>query len=215
VLTGGGPALTNSEGFPWTGAYINANGDPTVDLRSNIGAESRAKIVYEYLLQFTDDPMVHESLRFLMTREISHFQMFSAALEEIEPNFPPGILQGDPRYTHTYFNLSNGPNVRGPWNTGQGPWNPGEEWTYVEDPVSHVRETGGLVEEPVTGKSPGEAKKMEAKLAKERSGHMKSAVPAPAPLEWSTYPETAPMSDGGDGASSTRKMNRKPTAPRG
>src|SRR5436309_12040791 len=30
-----------------------------------------------------------ESLRFLMTREIAHFQMFTAALQTIEPNFPP------------------------------------------------------------------------------------------------------------------------------
>ena len=57
-------------------------------------------------MQFTEDPLVKETIGFLMTREISHFQMFSAALADISPNFPPGILQGDPRYTHTYFNLS-------------------------------------------------------------------------------------------------------------
>jgi Mn-containing catalase len=98
-----------SNGSPWSGAYVNANGDPTVDLRSNIAAESRAKIVYEYLLQFTDDPHIHESLRFLMTREIAHFQMFSAHLEEIQPSFPPGVLQGDARFTHAYFNMSEVP----------------------------------------------------------------------------------------------------------
>src|SRR5690242_9439269 len=107
-LTGGGPAVTNSQGVPWSGAYVNANGDLSVDLRSNIAAESRAKIVYEYLMKFTEDPLVHESLRFLMTREIAHFQQFSAALANIQPNFPPGVLQGDPRYTHAYFNMSNG-----------------------------------------------------------------------------------------------------------
>lgn len=79
VLSGGGPTLTNSQGVPWSGSYVTANGDLTVDLRSNIAAESRAKIVYEYLLQFTEDPLVQESLRFLMTRETAHFQMFSAA----------------------------------------------------------------------------------------------------------------------------------------
>ena len=42
--------VTDSNGEPWTGAFVNANGDLTVDLRSNIGAESRAKIVYERLL---------------------------------------------------------------------------------------------------------------------------------------------------------------------
>ena len=55
VLSGGGPTVTDSNGNPWSGSFVNANGDPTVDLRSNIAAESRAKIVYEYLLQFTDD----------------------------------------------------------------------------------------------------------------------------------------------------------------
>jgi Mn-containing catalase len=31
---------------------------------------------------------VQETLCFLMTREIAHFQTFSAALETIQPNFP-------------------------------------------------------------------------------------------------------------------------------
>jgi Mn-containing catalase len=43
----GGPTVTDSVGTPWSGTYVNANGDLTVDLRSNIAAESRAKIVYE------------------------------------------------------------------------------------------------------------------------------------------------------------------------
>lgn len=55
VLSGGGPTLTDSNGIPWTAAYVNANGDLTVDLRSNIAAESRAKIVYEYLMKCTDE----------------------------------------------------------------------------------------------------------------------------------------------------------------
>src|SRR4051812_41108575 len=121
VLSAGGPTVTNSQGVPWQGSYVNANGDLTVDLRSNIAAESRAKIVYEYLLQFTDDPHVQDSLRFLMTREITHFQVFTAALATIEPNFPPGILQGDPRFTNAYYNMPNGTDARRPWNQGQTP----------------------------------------------------------------------------------------------
>ncbi len=38
VHSGGGPMLTDCNGVPWTGAFINANGDLTVDLRSDIGA---------------------------------------------------------------------------------------------------------------------------------------------------------------------------------
>src|SRR5690606_21423568 len=121
VLTGGGLRLIDSTGTPWSGTYVNANGDLTVDLRSDIAAESRDKIVYEYLLQFTDDPDVKETLRFLMTREVAHCQMFEAALQSIQPNFPPGVLQSDPRYSNTYFNMSNGTEVRGPWNEGISP----------------------------------------------------------------------------------------------
>src|SRR3954470_13260983 len=88
VDTGGGPAVTNANGVPWSGMYVQANGDLTVDLRSNIAAESRAKLVYEYLAKFTEDRYVQETLQFLMTREIAHFQMFLAALETIQPNFP-------------------------------------------------------------------------------------------------------------------------------
>src|SRR3954467_13082331 len=106
VQSAGGPAYTNSQGVPWTAAYINgdAQGDLTSDLRSDIAAETRAKMVYEYLLQFTEDPFVKETLRFLMTREVAHYQMFEAALETIQPNFPPGVLQADPRYSSLYFN---------------------------------------------------------------------------------------------------------------
>ena len=86
VSSGGGPTVTDCNGVPWSGSFVNSNGDLTVDLRSNIAAESRAKITYEYLMQFTDDPLVKESLNFLMTREITHFQMFSAALETVQPN---------------------------------------------------------------------------------------------------------------------------------
>ena len=189
ALSGGGPKVTNSQGVPWTGAYITANGDPTVDLRSNIAAESRAKIVYEYLLQFTDDPLVQESLHFLMTREIAHFQMFEAALESIEPNFPPGIRQGDPRFTHVYFNLSDGASARGPWNEGTPPWDRGE-WAYVEDPIQHVRESNGMLDHEIMGAdmTPEEVAEMNKELSEKRSKKVKSALPKGA-NQWSSYPQ--------------------------
>jgi Mn-containing catalase len=166
---------------------VNANGDLTVDLRSNIGAESRAKIVYERLLQFTDDPYVHDSLRFLMTREIAHFQQFSAALATIEPNFPPGIMQGDLRFTHTYYNMSPSEDARGPWNKGKGPWEKGEQWEYVEDVIAQVQVTHGQIEKTIEGHERDEKamQKMERELAVERSEEMK--VADSEPMAWSTY----------------------------
>ncbi|GAA0548389.1 manganese catalase family protein [Chitinophaga japonensis] len=176
--TGGGPALMNSQGAPWTASYINGdcNGDLTVDLRSDIAAESRAKITYEYLLQFTDDPNVKETLNFLMTREVAHFQMFQAALATIEPNFPPGVLQSDPRYSNLYFNMSNGSNVRGPWNEGQSP-DLGETWQYIEDPIKHVLETNGLLDQQPQGtdRTQQDVRKMDRQLSDIRCGEIKKA----------------------------------------
>jgi Mn-containing catalase len=188
-LCGGGPGVRDSQGYPWNGTYVDANGDLTVDLRSDIAAESRAKIVYEYLLQFTDDPFVKDTLGFLMTREISHFQMFAAALETIQPNFPPGTLQGDPRYKQMVFNMSNGVGARGPWNEGQGPWAEGE-WVYVEKPYEHVLETDGLIEQTVEGTSQTieEAKNMGKELGKIRSEEIKAAM-GTSPSQWSDYPQ--------------------------
>jgi Mn-containing catalase len=108
VLYGAGPALTNSGGVPWTAAYIDTIGDPTCDLRSNIAAEARAKIIYERLINLTDDPGVKEALGFLMTREISHQQSFEKALYSMQKNFPPGKLPGMTEFENVYFNMSTG-----------------------------------------------------------------------------------------------------------
>lgn len=187
VLTGGGPRLTDSNGFPWQGAYVNANSDLTVDLRSNIAAESRAKIVYEYLMQFTDDKDVLATLNFLMTREVAHFQQFEAALDTIQPNFPPGVLQSDPRYSNLYSNHSMGEEARGPWNEGVST-GLGEDWQYVENPYEQVIGTEGLTDlKPVgTDRTTSSVRTADKRLSKERSQEIKRATPT-SNLQWSDY----------------------------
>ncbi|HYF57925.1 MAG TPA: manganese catalase family protein [Burkholderiaceae bacterium] len=125
VLYGAGVPLINSAGVPWTAAYIDTIGDPTADLRSNIAAEARAKIVYERLIACTPDAGVREALGFLMTREIAHQKSFEKALYSIQPNFPPGKLQGDERFTSVYYNMSQGEGDM------RGGWNEGDKWTFV------------------------------------------------------------------------------------
>ncbi len=190
IESGGGPMLTDSMGVPFSGSFINANSDLTVDLRSNMGAESRAKIVYEYLMQFTDDPYVKESLSFLMTREIAHFQMFEAALATIQPNFPQGILQGDPRFSNTYFNSSQGTSeeeFQGTWNSGVST-QLGEEIRFVANPAQHVQETTGLTNETIQGtaRTPEVNQEKEKALATLRGEEIKSANP-PTDMQWSRY----------------------------
>ncbi len=136
ILYGGGPALTNSSGVPWTAAYIDTKGDPTCDLRSNIAAESRAKIVYERLINITDDPGIKDALGFLMTREIAHQKSFEKALYAIEDNFPPGKLPGVERFANLYVNASQGE------GDVDGPWNFGDQWERVDDQTATPMDDG-------------------------------------------------------------------------
>jgi len=137
ILYGGGPALTNSSGVPWTAAYVDSRGDPGCDLRSNIAAESRAKIIYERLINITDDPGIKDALGFLMTREIAHQKSFEKALYSMEPNFPPGKLPGKPEFTDVYYDMSQGD------GDATGPWNSGENWETVRDRDAQVAVDGG------------------------------------------------------------------------
>jgi Mn-containing catalase len=151
VLYGGGPPLVNSAGVPWTAAYVDTIGEPTADLRSNIAAEARAKIVYERLINLTDDPGVKEALGFLMTREIAHQKSFEKALYAIAPNFPPGKLPGDKRFTSVYFDMSQGgPEVQGSWNSG-------EAWEVVSNREEQCAVDGGTGEATVKVTSKDEA----------------------------------------------------------
>jgi Mn-containing catalase len=109
ALGGGGPRLTDSEGNPWTAAYIDTIGQPVADLHSDIAAEARAKIVYERLINACQDPGVRDTLTFLMTREIAHQKAFEAALASITDRFPPGQLDGDQRIGHVYVADSDYP----------------------------------------------------------------------------------------------------------
>ena len=81
IAGGGGLNLFNSMGNPWTADYLKITGELDVDLRSNIAAEARAKIVYERLIDFCNDVGSKDALQFLMTREITHMKAFAAALD--------------------------------------------------------------------------------------------------------------------------------------
>lgn len=157
LLYGGGPALTNSAGVPWSAAYIDTIGEPTADLRSNIAAEARAKIIYERLVNVTDDPGIQDALKFLMTRELAHQKSFEKALHSMQPNFPQGKLVGMPEFTNTYFNMSQGAEDM------RGPWNQGAEWKFVETPQPAVDGGDGMATVNLPGKDEKVWKQMVAR----------------------------------------------------
>src|ERR1700688_3395702 len=120
---GGGVTLCNSMGTAWMADYLKITGELDVDLRSNIAAEARAKIVYERLMNFTDDAGTKDALQFLMTREITHMKAFTAALESMgKPRFSIGKLPPTAMLVDQFFNDSTGEGEDGEFDT-RGPWN--------------------------------------------------------------------------------------------
>ena len=114
IAGGGGVSLFNSMGNAWTADYLKITGELDVDLRSNIAAEARAKIVYERLIDFCEDPGTIDALQFLMTREITHMKAFTAALESMgKPAFSIGRIPPTPELVNQYFNDSTGIGDRG------------------------------------------------------------------------------------------------------
>ena len=135
IAGGGGVNLFNSQGNAWTADYLKITGELDVDLRSNIAAEARAKIVYERLINFCDDAGTKDALQFLMTREITHMKAFSAALESMKkPAFSIGKIAPTPGLVSQFFNDSTGLGDEGEIDT-RGPWNEGGDWEYVASPA--------------------------------------------------------------------------------
>lgn len=105
-ITGGlSPQLTNASGYPWTGAYIECTGDLAADILSDISAEERAKVVYEYLYRQINDKGVRETIDFLLNREEAHNTLFREAFNMLQDT---GSLKdwGVTPDSKVYFDLS-------------------------------------------------------------------------------------------------------------
>jgi Mn-containing catalase len=163
IAGGGGVALHNSMGDAWTADYLKITGELDVDLRSNIAAEARAKIVYERLINFTEDDGTIRALQFLMTREITHMKAFTAALESLgKDRFSIGSIPPTPELVNQYFDDSTGTGDRGEPNA-RGPWNTGGDWKIVEAPAfkeldSEFKGTRRENDEPVLSMKAGSSK---------------------------------------------------------
>lgn len=131
AVRGMGPHFLDSQGVAWTATYLNEGGDVVRDLRANIAAEAGARQTYEALIKLATDEGTKKTLVHLLTREISHTQMFMKALDSMgkltDPMF--GTIQPD-ETVDLYYNLSsNGKDERGPWNSEP-------TFRYVADPVN-------------------------------------------------------------------------------
>ena len=76
--TGVYPAAAS--GTPFSAGTIAVSGDTLADLNEDLAAEQKARVTYDNILRFTDDPDVRDPIRFLREREIVHFQRFGEGL---------------------------------------------------------------------------------------------------------------------------------------
>lgn len=134
AVRGMGPHFLDSQGNTWTASYLNEGGDVVRDLRANIAAEAGARQTYEALIKLATDEGTKKTLVHLLTREISHTQMFMKALDAMgkltDPMF--GNIQPD-ETVDIYYNLSsNGKDERGPWNSEP-------TFRYIADPVGEAQ----------------------------------------------------------------------------
>jgi spore coat protein JC len=84
AIHGNGIHPSDSNGVPFTAAYIESMEDPIANLNEDLAAEQKARATYEYLIRMAEDPDVLDPLRFLREREVVHYQRFGEALRIVE-----------------------------------------------------------------------------------------------------------------------------------
>jgi spore coat protein JC len=72
----------DANAVPFSAMLFAVTGDPIVDLTENLAAEEKARIVYERLMDLTNDPDVLAPLSFLREREVIHYQRFGELLNK-------------------------------------------------------------------------------------------------------------------------------------
>ena len=71
---------TAASGAPYSAFSMQVKGDVLADLHEDLAAEQKARVTYDNILRFSDDPDVTDVIKFLRQREIVHYQRFGEAL---------------------------------------------------------------------------------------------------------------------------------------
>lgn len=69
-----------ASGTPFSADSLAVTGDPIADLNENLAAEQKARLTYDNILRYADDPDVRDPIKFLREREIVHYQRFGEGL---------------------------------------------------------------------------------------------------------------------------------------
>ena len=74
----------DASGVPFSAASIQSTGDPIADLHEDLAAEQKARLTYDNILRFCDNPDVRDPITFLREREIVHYQRFGESLRLVQ-----------------------------------------------------------------------------------------------------------------------------------
>ncbi|MDD5916675.1 MAG: manganese catalase family protein [Clostridiales bacterium] len=74
----------SAAGVPFDAGSLQSTGDPIADISEDLAAEQKARLTYDNILRFADDPDVRDPINFLREREIVHFQRFGDAMRIIQ-----------------------------------------------------------------------------------------------------------------------------------
>ncbi|WP_309080567.1 manganese catalase family protein [Zhihengliuella sp.] len=143
IVAGAGARPVDSNGNPWSAAYVTASGNLLADFTSNVNAEMQGRLQVARLYHMTDDPGVRDMLAFLLARDTMHQNQWLAAARELQEEskenlpVPSNLPQSKEHQEYSYqaINFSDGEQMAdGSWARGTAPDQLGE-FTYVPTPM--------------------------------------------------------------------------------
>lgn len=126
LSAGLGALAYDSEGVPFSGAYVVGSGNILADMYTNVAAESTGRTLATRLWSITDDPGMKEMLSFMIARDTMHQQQWLAVIEELGGDkalpIPNSFPQSKENQEFSYAFIS--PNIDGS-GTPSGRWTHG------------------------------------------------------------------------------------------
>ena len=127
LSAGLGALAYDSEGVPFSGAYVIGSGNLMADMYSNAAAESTGRVLATRLWEITDDPGMKDLLSFLIARDTMHQQQWLAVIEELGghkglpiPNsFPQSKELQEVSYAFVTTNINGEGTPEGRWTHGK------------------------------------------------------------------------------------------------
>ncbi|RLV55634.1 manganese catalase family protein [Aeromicrobium phragmitis] len=149
IVNGGGAYPHDSNGIPWSGAYITASGNLMADFHLNVTAEMQGRLQVSRLFHMTDDPGMKDLIRFLITRDHMHQMQWLSAIEELKADgldnvpvpeaFPLEEEFGE--FARTFIQASDGEAAtEGRWANGPAPDGGGDFRSALIQATGEARE---------------------------------------------------------------------------